>query len=206
MLSFLKERLKQYLFRKAYRRLNLHNETEPINFFRLEKVSVGKKTYGGVNVIDFSPSDTKLIIGNYCSISPGVYFLLGGEHQINNISTYPFKAKCFGFEREAGSKGNIVIKDDVWIGTNVIVCSGVTIGQGAIVAAGAVVTKDVEPYAIVGCNPARLLRYRFEENIRKRLLALDVCKLFESFNENDIDLIYSPLTLEVLDEIIKKRN
>lgn len=57
--------------------------------------------------------------------------------------------------------------DDVWIGENAIVCSGVTIGQGAIVAAGAIVTKDIEPYAIVGGNPAKVIKYRFNENIRK---------------------------------------
>ena len=60
----------------------------------------------------------------------------------------------------AVAKGNIIIGDDVWIGANAIICSGVTVGQGAIVAAGGVVTKDVEPYAIVGGNPARVRKYK----------------------------------------------
>ncbi|MDR2409142.1 MAG: hypothetical protein LBE13_13650, partial [Bacteroidales bacterium] len=77
--------------------------------FRIEKVIVGKKTYGALQVTDFSPLDTILKIGSYCSISPGVQFLLGGEHQIDSISTYPFKVKCFGYKYEAGSKGDIVI-------------------------------------------------------------------------------------------------
>jgi acetyltransferase-like isoleucine patch superfamily enzyme len=204
MLSFFKERLKQYLFQKKWRRLNSHNETIPINIFRLEKVSVGKKTYGLINAMDSSLSDTKLIIGSYCSIAPGVQFLLGGEHQIDGISTFPFKVKCFGHEMEASSKGDIIIGDDVWICTNVIICSGIRIGQGAVVAAGAVVTKDVEPYAIVGGNPAKLIRYRFDEKIRNKLLEIDICKLFISFKEEDINDIYIPLSEELFVRYLKR--
>ena len=72
------------------------------------------------------------------------------------------------------AKGDIVVGDDVWIGENAIVCSGVTIGQGAIVAAGAIVTKDIEPYAIVGGNPAKVIKYRFNENIRKKLIQINI--------------------------------
>jgi acetyltransferase-like isoleucine patch superfamily enzyme len=171
--------------------------------FRIEKVIVGKKTYGGLNVVDFSPLDTKLEIGSYCSISPGVQFLLGGEHQIDSISTYPFKVKCFGYDWEAGSKGDIIVSDDVWIGTNAIICSGVKIGQGAIVAAGAVVTKDVESYAIVGGNPAKIIKYRFSEIIREKLLKMNICKFFDSFIESDIDIIYSPISEETLLRLIQ---
>ena len=202
MIEYIKLRLSLYLFRKKYRRLNSHNETMPVNIFRLGKVSVGKKTYGVINVTDYSPSDTRLIIGSYCSISPGVQFLLGGEHQIDSISTFPFKVKCFGHEREAGSKGDIVVGDDVWIGTNAIICSGIKIGQGAIVAAGAVVTKDVAPYAIVGGNPARVIRYRFEEKIRRILMDMDICKLFDFFRREDINDIYTPLSEELLKKMI----
>jgi acetyltransferase-like isoleucine patch superfamily enzyme len=190
------------VFSDKWRKFNQHNKTSPGNIFRLEKVSVGKKTYGTLTVTDFSPADTKLLIGNYCSISPGVRFLLGGEHQINSISTYPFKVVRFGSVYEAGSKGDIVVGDDVWIGTNAIICSGVKIGQGAIVAAGAVVTKDVEPYAIVGGNPAKVIKYRFDEELREKLIKIDVCKLFDSFKNKDIDLIYTPLSEKVLKNII----
>jgi acetyltransferase-like isoleucine patch superfamily enzyme len=185
---------KKYLFKKNWRKKNRHNETRAFNVFRLNKVIVGKKTYGSLQVIDFSLLDVKLKIGSYCSISPGVQFLLGGEHQINSISTFPFKVKCFGCGKEAGSKGDIVIGDDVWIGTSAIVCSGIKIGQGAIVAAGAVVTKDVSPYAIVGGNPAKVIRYRFNKDIIDKLLSVDLIKLFDSFEKNDIEDIYSPLT------------
>jgi len=194
--------LKLYFFRKKYRRLNRHNLTQIMNFCDLSKVVVGKKTYGELHVTDFSLVDTKLYIGSYCSIAPNVRFLLGGEHQIKSISTYPFKVLSFGESREAGSKGDIVVKDDVWIGDGAIVCSGVTIGQGAVVAAGAVVTKNVEPYAIVGGNPARVIKYRFGEKLRQRLCAIDIVKLFDSFKKEDISLIYEGLTEEVLDKLL----
>lgn len=195
-------KLKFIFFKKKFRKLNKHNTTEISNYCDLSKIIIGKKTYGELHVIDWSPLNTKLYIGSYCSIAPGVQFLLGGEHQINSISTYPFKVKVFGYEREAGSKGNIVIKDDVWIGTNAIICSGITIGQGAIVAAGAVVTKDIPPYAIVGGNPAKIIKYRFDENCIKRLCSIDIVELFDKFtNENEKE-IYEELTNEKLDSFL----
>jgi acetyltransferase-like isoleucine patch superfamily enzyme len=165
----------------------------PENRFRIEKVTVGKKTYGDLNVTDFSSADTKLIIGSYCSISPGVRFLLGGEHRIDCISTFPFKVKCFGHKWEARSKGDIIVGDDVWVGANAVICSGVKIGQGAVIAAGAVVTRDVEPYAVVGGNPADVIKYRFGEEYRKKLLATDIVKMFDGFTEKDIEAIYKPI-------------
>jgi acetyltransferase-like isoleucine patch superfamily enzyme len=204
MLGSIQSHITFLLFKRKWRKLNCHNETSPENYFRIEKVSVGKKTYGGLSIVDFSPFNTKLHIGNYCSISPGVQFLLGGEHQINSISTYPFKVKCFDFGREAGSKGDIFVGDDVWIGTNAIICSGVQIGQGAIVAAGAVVTKDVEPYAIAGGNPAKIIRYRFSEELRIKLSGIDLCELFDSFIKNDIDLIYTFLTEDTIKKILSR--
>lgn len=87
-----------------------------------------------------------------------------------------------------------------------LVCSGVTIGQGAVIAAGAVVTKNVEPYAIVGGNPAKLIRYRFNENLRNKLLQIDVAELFDKFKKNDMPLVYSKLDNEVLEKILQKFN
>ena len=199
---FLISYLKLYLFRRKYRRLNRHNFTSIMNFCDLSKVVVGEKTYGKINIFDGSPQDTKLIIGNYCSIAPGVYFILGGEHHIDTISTYPFKVKCFGDKSEALSKGNIVIKDDVWIGLNAIICSGVTIGQGAVIAAGAVVTKDVMPYSIVGGNPAKIIKYRFPEKIRCKLERQNIVELFRTFSSENLKDIYSPLTEENLIKLI----
>lgn len=201
MLSFY---LKRRAFRKAFRTKNSHNFANAYNIFDLNRVEIGKKTYASINLIDFSPDKTKLKIGAYCSIAGGTIFLLGGEHNIKTISTYPFKSKLYGAEREAGSKGDIVIQDDVWIGENALICSGVTIGQGAIVAAGAIVTKDVEPYSIVGGNPARLIKYRFPENIRNKLLMVNLEKLFDSFEKKDMDLVYTELSESVLEKLLER--
>lgn len=198
---FLVDALKLWFFRRSYIRRNYHNYTYPVSVFNLHSVVVGRKTYGQINVLDASDNGAKLCVGSYCSIAPNVSFLLGGEHQLQSVSTYPFKVIAFGQKREALNKGNIVIKDDVWIGYGAIICSGVTIGQGAVIAAGAVVTKDVEPYAIVGGNPAKLIRYRFDQSLRDKLTSIDVAALFDSFTKEKLDLIYSDLTPEILDRL-----
>jgi acetyltransferase-like isoleucine patch superfamily enzyme len=199
----IKKRFEWSHFTREWKTKNTHNGTIPGNFFCIENVSIGKKTYGALNIIDSTSDIDKksLKIGNYCSIASGVWFLLGAEHQINTISTYPFKVMSFneeGYEQEGHSKGDIIIGDDVWIGMNAIICSGVKIGQGAVVAAGAIVTKDVPPYAIVGGNPAKLIRFRFNKNICDSLLKINICTLFDSFTKDDVDLIYSPLTEEII--------
>lgn len=196
--------LKLKLFRKKFRLRNRHNLVCVVNMCDMNRIQVGRKSYGAISVIDFSPTDTKLIIGNYCSIAGGTTFLLGGEHNLDTISTYPFKVRLFGEEREAGSKGDIVIKDDVWIGQNAIICSGVTVGQGAVVAAGAVVTKDVEPYAIVGGNPAKFIKYRLGESLRKKLEKIDVAALFDKFTKEDMPVVYEKLDEEMLNEFLKR--
>ena len=96
-----------------------------------------------------------------------------------------------------------MVQDDVWIGANSIICSGVRIGQGAIVAAGAVVTKDVEPYAIVGGNPAKVIKYCFPENIRTKLLGVNIANLFDKLNKNNINLFYSELNNDALEKLLE---
>lgn len=205
MFMFL-NRLKFKIFYKKYRKLNSHNFTSIKQYINLSKLQIGKKTYGDIYIVDYSANSNILLIGSYCSIASNVLFLLAGEHNINTISTYPFKVMCFNFEKEAGSKGDIIVKDDVWIGANAIICSGVTIGQGAIIAAGSVVTKDVEPYSIVGGNPAKHIKYRFSEECRTKLLNIDVVKLFDSISKEDIDFVYDDLTIEKLNNFLEKKN
>lgn len=202
--NFLTKRIKFKLFIREYRRRNQHNETYSANIFRLEKVSVGNITYGTIDLTDYSNDDTKVEIGHYCSLAPGVKLILGGEHRPENISNFPFKHKL-GLEiREARSKGSIVIKDDVWVGANSLILSGVTIGQGAVVAAGSVVTKDVPPYAIVGGNPAKIIRYRFEEKIIKKLLKIDYSKINPDKIIPNIKYWYEQVTEKNIDELLGK--
>lgn len=157
-----------------------------------EKVTVGKYTYGEI-CASLPNSSNELIIGNFCSIAENVEFLLGADHPINLISTYPFKSMILKTGIDAITKGNIEIEDDVWIGNDSIILSGVRIGQGAVVAAGAVVTKDVPPYAIVGGVPAKVIKYRFEPGLIEELLKVDYSKLTKEMVEEHIDDLYTEL-------------
>lgn len=118
----------------------------------------------------------KLIIGKFCQIATGVRFIMNGaNHAINGFSTFPFCA--FGNDWESvplapNIKGDTIIGNDVWIGYNALLMPGVKIGDGAIIASGSVVTKDVEAYSIVGGNPAKLIRKRFDDKTIKKLIEL----------------------------------
>lgn len=170
------KKIKLNKFRKKWRNNNKDNETIPMNIFDSNLVTVGKYSYGELNVISFN-KNSKLKIGKFCSIAQNVKFILDAEHRMDTISTFPFKVKILKEEKyEATSKGDIIISDDVWIGYGAMILSGVNIGQGAVVATGAVVTKNVPPYAIVGGIPARILKYRFSQDIIKILLNIDYDK------------------------------
>lgn len=117
----------------------------------------------------FDFSGDKLIIGKFCMIASGVTFIMNGaNHLTEAISTYPFAVFGNGWEgamegKTYPFKGDTVIGNDVWIGYNSVIMPGIHIGDGAIIGSCSVVTKDVEPYAIVGGNPAREIRKRFSE-------------------------------------------
>ncbi|WP_210487554.1 CatB-related O-acetyltransferase [Microvirga antarctica] len=129
---------------------------------------IGAFSYGRPKV-RFAESGRKLTIGRYCSIADKVEILLGGNHRVDWATTYPFSAlrSLWPSAPETndyhGSRGDVTIGNDVWLGSGATILSGVTVGHGAVVAAHALVTKDVPPYAIVGGNPAKLIRYRFDE-------------------------------------------
>lgn len=105
-----------------------------------------------------------------------------------------FKSQIFKNGIDAISKGNIIVSDDVWIGQGAIILSGVKVGQGAVIAAGAVVTSDVPPYAIVGGVPAKVIKYRFNPEIIKKLLRVDYSQLTKEDIENNIDNFYEILS------------
>lgn len=120
----------------------------------------------------------KLIIGKFCMIASDVKFIMNGaNHLSESISSYPFAIFGNGWEnamegKTYPNKGDIVIGNDVWIGYNATIMGGVTIGDGAIIATNATVTKDVAPYTIVGGNPAKEIRKRFDEDTVKKLLEM----------------------------------
>ena len=136
-------------------------------------------TYFDRSVIIISWSDEYNIqVGKYCSIGRDCTFFLHANHRPDWITTSsqllgPVTPEIASMHMDMGHpscKGDIIVGSDVWIGAKSTIMSGIKIGHGAIVAAGALVTKDVEPYSVVGGNPAKHLKYRFEEQQIKNLL------------------------------------
>ncbi|MEG0851842.1 MAG: Vat family streptogramin A O-acetyltransferase [Flavobacterium sp.] len=122
----------------------------------------------------------RLIIGKFCMIASDVKFIMNGaNHKMDGITAYPFY--IFGKEwadtapkkEELPFKGDTIVGNDVWIGHNVTIMPGVTIGSGAIISSNSTVTKNVEPYSIVGGNPAKELRKRFSDEKISELLAME---------------------------------
>lgn len=120
----------------------------------------------------------RLIIGKFCAIASGVKFIMGSaNHRINSVTTYPFNVFGGAWQEvtkphlsELPHKGDTIIGNDVWMGRESIIMPGVKIGDGAIIAAYSVVTKDVEPYSLVGGNPAKFIKYRFDRELINLLL------------------------------------
>lgn len=119
----------------------------------------------------------KLIIGKFCAIASDVKFIMNGSnHPVNYFTTYPFAIFGHAWENtmsvEGTLKGDTMIGNDVWLGYNAVIMPGVNIGDGAIIATNSVVTKNVEPYTIVGGNPAKLIRKRFSDEVIDILLTI----------------------------------
>ena len=144
-------------------------------------MQVGEFTYGQDNITHVFKKEfpnVNLIIGKFCSIASNIKVYYGqGYHDLNNISTYPFgyvHNNEFGLPcyNNGKTNGDIIIGNDVWIGDNVTIISGVIIGDGSIIATNSHVTSNVKPYSIVGGNPAKLIKYRFDDEIIQKLLEI----------------------------------
>jgi acetyltransferase-like isoleucine patch superfamily enzyme len=157
-------------------------------------VSVGRHTYGyDEHTFQVFTAGARIRVGAYCSIAPEVRLLAGSEHVMTRATTFPLNALLFdpagGNAPDAIDKGITEIGHDVWIGLGATVLSGVSVGHGAVIGARAVVSRWVPSYAVVVGNPAQIVRYRFEPELRRRLLALgwwdwddaDVIALSSSF-------------------------
>ena len=165
--------------------LRIFSNISPLALIRGSRVSKKSAVYSGARVYNSTIDDYSIVsrhclvnntdIGKFCSIaencnigfvahpldwaSTSPVFHVGANVLKKNFSTHPFKPNR-----------HTIIQNDVWIGLNAIIADGVSIGNGAVVAAGSVVTKDVEPYAIVGGVPAKTIRYRFTEELRNAIL------------------------------------
>lgn len=170
------EKIKLFIFKRRWRKMNAHNTTGACNLFNPNLVSVGRYSYGGLNIVMHNDIN-RVIIGDFCSIAGEVVFIPSADHYVDRVMTFPIKVKCLNEKYEGISKGDIIIDDDVWIGYRATILSGTHIGQGAVIAAGAVVTKDVPPYAIVGGVPASIISYRFSPKNIEEMMKVDYSKL-----------------------------
>jgi len=158
-------------------------------------MKIGKYTYGDKNIKTYSWGEgSELKIGAFCSIAEDIKVFLGGNHNSNWITTYPFghiNKDTFNKFNGVGhpkTKGDVIIGNDVWIGNSVTIMSGVIIGDGAIIANNSHVVKNVNPYEIVGGNPAKLIKKRFNDEEISKLLKIK----WWDFDNNKINEI-SPL-------------
>jgi len=194
-------------FQREWRERNRHNSTSPHTIFPIDRVQVGKYSYGKLEVTAYNPKGLdKVIIGNFVSISDDVRFLMDEQHQSKTVTSFPLKSILMGrqYPEDACSKGSIYIGDEVWIGQKVTILSGVTVGKGAIIATGAVVVKDVPPYTLVAGVPAKEIRKRFDDEMIEKLLRFDLSKIDESSLIENLDLFYQEVSEETLISIEKK--
>jgi len=158
-------------------------------------MKIGKYTYGDKNIKIYSWGEpAKLEIGSFCSIAQDIKVFLGGNHNSDWVTTYPFghiNKDTFNKFNGVGhpkTNGDVIIGNDVWIGNNVTIMSGVIIGDGAIVANNSHVVKSINPYEIVGGNPAKLIKKRFNDEEISKLLKIK----WWNFDDDKINQI-SPL-------------
>jgi len=174
---------------------------------RNNKITIprGKHTYGPDPILLGPPPVVAKLsqgsrIGSFCSIAPGLRFLFRGKHMTHWVSAYPFYDRWGADAPEncLPPTAPIIIGNDVWVATNVSIMQGVRVGDGAVIAQESLVTKDVPPYAIVGGNPAKIIRYRFSEE--------QICELLKIawWNWNDATIReFVPLLLcSGIDEFI----
>lgn len=167
-------------------------------------MSYGKYTYGTPTIL-WKNKDAKLIVGNFCSIADGVKIYLGGNHRTDWVTTYPFGHVSksifnkFNGHGHPSTKGDVIIGNDVWIGNNVTIMSGVTIGDGVVIANNSHVVKNVEPYSLVGGNPAKLIKYRFSQEQIEKLLQIK----WWYWDDNKINKVTPLLCNNDIDEFIK---
>jgi acetyltransferase-like isoleucine patch superfamily enzyme len=142
--------------------------------YRSSYLQIGDFTYGNPKILSWNEG-SYLKIGKYCSIADNVTIFMGGEHRVDWVTTYPFSTinqKFSSIKGHPKTKGDIIIGNDVWIGANATIMSGVNTGDGAVIAAGSLVVKDIQPYEIVGGNPAHHIRFRFSQEAIESLLKI----------------------------------
>ena len=136
-------------------------------------VTIGRDSYVSQALLEAGSTRASVLVGRYTSIAHRVVFEIGLNHNHHSVTTYPFR----DMDRHdddinhfyENNHYQIIIGNDVWIGEGVKVIGGVHIGNGAVIGMGTVVTKDVPPYSVVVGNPARVVKYRFDRDVIRRL-------------------------------------
>ena len=141
---------------------------------RRRLVTLGRRSYLVDGGMEYGNPDCHILIGRYSSLAHRIVFEMGLNHDHSRVSTYPFEdmlqhADDVPHHDKGRNRNQIIIGNDVWIGCDVLLLGGVRIGNGAVLGAGSVVAKDVPPYAVVVGNPARIVKYRFSEEIIRKL-------------------------------------
>jgi acetyltransferase-like isoleucine patch superfamily enzyme len=171
---------------------------------------IGKYSYIDQNNADISTytTDEFIEIGSFTSIAKNLKIFTGGSHRSDWITTYPFGHMYrdifngFSGEGHPHSKGPVIIGNDVWIGANVTIMSGVNIGDGAVIANNSHVVKDVEPYSMVGGNPAKFIKKRFSDEVINKLLQLK----WWNFEDSEINEICHLLCSTNFDSLFSRYN
>jgi acetyltransferase-like isoleucine patch superfamily enzyme len=191
------------LIHKLLNKLRKKNNITKDRYVQISNLTVlvGKYTYGieHISILCWDdPENIKVRIGRFTSISYGLKIFTGGNHRIDWITTYPFghihpSSNCIKPINGHPAPGKpVIIGNDVWIGRDVTIMSGVEIGDGAVIAANSHVVKSIPPYAIVGGNPAKLIKYRFSEQKIKELLNMKWWEWPEEKIFRSIDTLCSP--------------
>lgn len=157
LIKKLVKRILMYSIRPLFKQHGVNFIFDPFDQFSYKTISVGDDVFIGSGA-NFAASETFVSIGSKVMFGPNVT-IMGGNHNTSVIGAYMYDVKVKLPENDQP----VIIEDDVWVGTGVIILKGVTIGKGSIIAAGSVVTKSCKPYSILGGIPARLLKSRFTE-------------------------------------------
>lgn len=170
--------INDYVHSERYAYLTGERSPEP-EYYPLVNAGVG--TYAVNMNIHYGRRDTNILIGRYCSLSDNIQFIMSDEHELDRVSTHPFRniinimnnqgMKTYA-DNENKKRCQVIIGHDVWIGMNVTILGGVRIGTGAVIAAGSLVTKDVPPYTVVGGCPAKTIRMRLPGDLVRKLLSV----------------------------------